>query len=78
MMVCLRFLKGAVGALHHHVHRQVSYVESGSFEITIDGKTTTLQKGDCFFVSPNLVHGVVALEDATLIDIFTPAREDFL
>ena len=78
MMVCVRFVKGAIGTLHHHIHRQVSYVESGSFEVTIDGKTTTLQKGDCFFVSPDLLHGVVALEEGTLIDIFTPAREDFL
>ena len=78
MMACVRFVQGAIGALHHHVHRQVSYIESGSFEVTIDGNKKILQKGDCFFVLPNLVHGVVALEEGTLIDIFTPAREDFL
>ena len=78
MMVCVRFVQGAVGALHHHVHRQITYIESGSFEVAIDGKKKILQKGDCFFVSPDHVHGVVALEEGTLIDIFTPAREDFL
>ena len=49
MMVCVRFAKGSVGALHHHVHRQISYVESGIFEVTIDGEKRVLQKGDCFF-----------------------------
>lgn len=78
MMVCVRFEKNAVGSLHHHIHRQVSYVESGRFEVTIDGKNQILEKGDCFFVAPNLVHGVVALEEGALVDVFTPARMDFL
>ncbi len=78
MMVCVRFVKDAVGALHHHEHRQVSYIQSGTFEVTIDGNKTILQQGDSFLVLPNLVHGVIALEAGSLIDIFTPAREDFL
>ena len=78
MMVCVRFEQGSVGNLHHHMHRQVSYVESGRFEVTIDGNITILQKGDSFFVAPDLLHGVVALEKGMLIDVFTPAREDFI
>ena len=78
MMVCVRFEKDAAGSLHHHVHRQISYVESGRFEVTIDGKKNILGQGDCFFVAPDLVHGVVALEEGILVDIFTPARKDFL
>ena len=78
MMVCVRFEKGAVGSLHHHVHRQISFVESGRFEVTIDGKKSILNQGDCFFVPPDLVHGVVALEKGTLVDVFTPARMDFI
>jgi quercetin dioxygenase-like cupin family protein len=78
MMVCVRFEKGAVGTLHHHIHRQISYVESGRFDVTINGKKSILEKGDCFFVAPDLVHGVVALEKGILVDVFTPARMDFL
>lgn len=78
MMVCVRFKKGAAGSLHHHIHRQVSYVQSGCFEITIDDKKKILKQGDCFFVKQDLVHGVVALEEGLLVDIFTPARMDFL
>lgn len=78
MMVLIQFEKGAVGSLHHHVHRQVSYVASGKFEITIDGNKKILKQGDGFFVAPDLVHGVVALEAGSLVDIFTPARQDFL
>lgn len=78
MMVVVKFEKGAIGSLHHHVHRQVSYVQSGVFEVTIDGEKQVLKQGDCFFVAPDLVHGVVALENGTLVDVFTPSRQDFL
>ena len=29
-------------------------------------------------MAPDIEHGVVALEDSVLLDIFTPVREDFL
>ncbi|MCH5687421.1 hypothetical protein LWM68_26045 [Niabella sp. W65] len=35
MMVKVKFESGAVGAMHRHPHIQVSYVESGVFELTI-------------------------------------------
>ena len=78
MMVVVRFEPGAVGALHHHPHRQVSYVAAGKFDAEIDGVKKTISAGDCFFVAPDLVHGVVALEPGVLVDVFAPAREDFL
>lgn len=78
MMVCVRFEKGAIGSLHHHVHRQISYVQEGRFEVAVDGKKKILKQGDCFFVAPDLEHGVIALEQGMLVDIFTPARKDFL
>ena len=78
MMVRVDFRKGAVGAVHHHPHRQVTYVVAGSFEAQVNGETQRLGPGDCFFVTADMPHGVVALEDGTLIDVFTPAREDFL
>ncbi len=38
MMVKVKFEKGAVGYVHDHFHSQVTYIASGEFEITIDGK----------------------------------------
>jgi quercetin dioxygenase-like cupin family protein len=78
MLVRVEFEPGAVAALHHHPHRQVSYVSSGRFEVTVDGHRAELGPGDCFFVAAGQVHGVTALDGGTLIDAFTPAREDFL
>ena len=40
------FEKGAVGALHHHPHTQITYVVSGAFAFTVDGVTRTVHAGD--------------------------------
>lgn len=78
MMVEIAFEKGAEGALHSHPHLQVSFVAEGAFEMKIGDRVTTLRKGDSYMVPANVVHGCTALEPGTLIDAFTPARQDFL
>mgnify|MGYP005872612971 CR=1 FL=1 len=78
MMVIVEFDKGAIGTAHAHPHSQVTYVHKGSFEVTIDGKKETLKTGDGFYTVPDVEHGVLALEDGALIDVFSPMREDFV
>jgi quercetin dioxygenase-like cupin family protein len=78
MLVRVDFRTGAVGKVHHHPHRQATYVVAGRFEVTIGDETTTLDAGDSFFAVADVPHGVRALDDGTLLDCFTPAREDFL
>ncbi len=78
MLVKIDFEKGAVGTMHTHPHTQSSMVVSGSFEVTIGGETRTLHGGDGYFVAPDVEHGVLCTEKGTLIDTFTPCREDFL
>lgn len=78
MLVRVVFEAGAIGTEHSHPHRQVSYVCEGAFEVTIDGQTQTLRKGDSFFVEPDLLHGAVCLEAGELLDVFAPARETFV
>ena len=78
MMVKVKFEKGGVGAIHQHPHTQVSYVESGEFEMTIGDEKRIIRKGDGFFVPPNVLHGCVCVEAGMLIDCFSPMREDFV
>ncbi|MDP3600866.1 MAG: cupin domain-containing protein [Bosea sp. (in: a-proteobacteria)] len=78
MVVRVVFEAGAVGKAHQHPHRQASYVESGVFDVTIDGQTQRLTAGDTFFVPADLVHGVTAVEAGQLIDSFTPMRKEFV
>ena len=78
MMVRVEFEKGAIGALHKHPHIQMTNIESGSFEVEINGEKRILNAGDVFYVHSNLLHGVVCLEKGVLIDVFNPMREDFV
>ena len=78
MLVKVNFDEGAVGILHEHYHSQVTYVESGEFEMKIGEETRTLKAGDAFYVVPHVWHGCVCTKPGVLLDIFSPAREDFL
>jgi quercetin dioxygenase-like cupin family protein len=78
LLVKVEFEAGAVGALHHHVHSQISYVESGEFEVTVGDEVRVLCAGDSFYAAPNVPHGVVARRAGALLDSFSPLRLDFL
>jgi len=78
MMVEVNFNKGSVGEIHAHIHEQISYIIKGSFEVNIAGKKEIIKAGDTFYIKSNALHGVLALEDSTILDVFTPQREDFL
>ena len=72
------FEKGAVGALHHHPHTQITYVVSGRFRFTIGDETREVGPGDTLLKQDGVMHGCVCLEAGILLDFFTPMREDFV
>ena len=78
MMVEVYFDKNGIGAVHTHPHEQISYIAKGSFEFEINGKKDVVKAGDTVYIESDSPHGVIALEDSLIIDIFTPQREDFL
>ncbi len=78
MLVKVEFEKGGVGALHQHYHSQITHIESGVFEVEINGEKKILTGGDGFYIPPNTIHGAVCLEAGVLIDVFSPMREDFV
>ena len=78
MLMEVQFAAGAAGYVHNHVHEQISYCVAGRFEYSLDGTTHVLAAGDSIYVPGNARHGARALEPGTLIDVFTPVREDLL
>ena len=79
MMTEVTFRKDAVGSIHSHPHEQVSYIIQGSFEFNLEGEIQTVVKGDSIYVPSDVLHGVKALEEnSVILDVFTPQREDFL
>lgn len=79
MVVAFNFEKqGAEGKLHHHPHIQSTFVKSGRFMFSVDNVKTEVGPGDSFVIPTNAEHGCVCIEPGTLIDCFTPRRDDFL
>ena len=78
MFVKVAFETGGIGTLHQHYHSQITHVESGVFEVEINGEKKILKGGDAFYIPSNLIHGCVCLEAGVLIDMFSPMREDFV
>ncbi|MEG8947039.1 cupin domain-containing protein [Rosettibacter firmus] len=79
MLTAVEFKKGAIGYVHKHPHKQVTYIVKGAFEVTIENQKKIQKAGDVFFIPSNVEHGVVSLEeDSLLIDVFNPYREDFI
>ena len=78
MAVLVDFETGAVGALYSHPHTQISYVLAGEFTYEIEGETWHLNQGDSIVVDNGKTHGCACVKAGTLLDVFTPMREDFV
>ena len=78
MIVEVNFEAGGVGSVHTHPHCQNTYVKSGRFQFTIDGEAVEVGPGDTIAFPSDIPHGTLCLEAGTLLDIFTPMREDFV
>ncbi len=63
---------------HQHPHEQILYVQSGELLLDCQGRQTPMRTGDSCAIPGGVAHGVVAITDLVALDIFTPAREDFL
>ena len=78
MLMKVAYETGGIGAAHSHHHTQMSYVESGAFEILIGDEKRVVRAGDTFYIPSNVHHSAVCVEAGMLIDVFSPMREDLV
>ncbi|MFK5746565.1 cupin domain-containing protein, partial [Escherichia coli] len=48
------------------------------FEFTIGEEKQIVTAGDTLYKAPHVMHGCICLKPGTLLDTFTPVRDDFL
>jgi quercetin dioxygenase-like cupin family protein len=77
MMIQVQLDKNGEVAAHSHHHEQITYVISGRLRFTLGDQVFELAQGDSLFIPSNVVHHVLTLEDALVLDSFSPPREDF-
>ena len=79
LMICeITLEQGSVIAAHAHPHEQITYIISGKCRYTVGEETKEVGTGDSVLIPGNVPHSIVILETMKVIDVFTPAREDFL
>lgn len=68
---------GATFPEHSHPHEQTVNVLDGRLELTVSGETYVLVPGTVFIISPHAPHSGRALERCQVLDVFSPARDDY-
>jgi quercetin dioxygenase-like cupin family protein len=72
-----RVVAGSKLPEHAHPHEQVTNVLEGQLEMTVGGQTQVCTAGMSVTIPANVPHSGVALTDCRLIDVFSPARDDY-
>ncbi|MBB6730660.1 cupin domain-containing protein [Cohnella zeiphila] len=78
MSMAIEFEAGARGAAHSHPHEQITHVIEGRLRLTVDGASHELGPGEQLFVPGGAVHSAEALKASSVLEIFSPLRDDLL
>jgi quercetin dioxygenase-like cupin family protein len=68
---------GWKGARHSHPHEQLVYVVRGRLRFSSGVESFEAEPGDSFVVPGGIEHQAAALDDAEVLDVFVPFREDY-
>jgi len=78
MVVFWSMKAGVHAAAHTHPHEQIFWMISGTMEFRLGDEKRTCRPGDLGVIPGGVEHEAWFPEDAEVIDIFAPPREDFL
>jgi quercetin dioxygenase-like cupin family protein len=74
----LHIAKGAVVPSHRHVNEQLAMVQKGALKFNLDGREILVSAGQVLAIPSGVAHGVEAIEDTDVMDLFTPRRQDWI
>ena len=63
---------------HRHSQEQIVHILKGRMRLIVEGTPHELATGQSYYLASNVPHGVETLEDTTVLDTFSPPREDYL
>ncbi len=63
---------------HSHSQEQIVHVLKGRLRLLVAGGPHELGAGEAFYLASDVPHGIETLEDTTVLDTFSPPREDYL
>ncbi len=63
---------------HAHPQEQIAHVVKGRMKMFVAGVPHEMAAGDAIYLASNVPHRVETIEDTTVIDTFSPPRDDYL
>lgn len=77
-MTEFRLDKDSILPQHRHPYEQTGYLVSGSIILYIGDKKQRMLPGDSWCIPKNVPHQAEIIEDSIALEIFAPAREDYI
>jgi quercetin dioxygenase-like cupin family protein len=80
LMLCFfKLEKDAKIPLHHHEAQQIGYVLKGKIQFMTEKNQNNFIaiKGDSYIFDSHEKHGASILNDAEVVEVFHPSREDY-
>jgi quercetin dioxygenase-like cupin family protein len=63
---------------HGHPYEQTGYLVKGHIRLTIGEVEHDVVAGDSWCIPPGVEHGARIIDDSVAVEVFSPAREDYL
>ena len=70
--------RGGIVLRHSHESEQITQVLRGVLKFAIDGREIIVREGDVLQIPSWMEHEVEVLENAFVIDVFSPVRQDWI
>ena len=78
LMAQFNIAKGSEVPTHSHPHEQTGILISGKLRFNVAGEIFDAEPGDSWCLPGDVEHSAEVLEDAVVIEVFSPVREDYL
>lgn len=70
--------RGSTLPAHSHPYEQTGYLVAGHIRVKIGAEEHDTRPGDSWCIPMDVEHGAQILEDSVAIEVFSPARPDYL
>ena len=69
---------GSVMPEHKHPQEQIIHIMAGRMKVNVGGVSHELRPGQSYYLASNVPHGVETLEKTTVLDTFSPPRDEYI
>jgi len=70
--------RGGIVPMHSHDNEQVTFVISGALKFKIENREVVVRGGEVLQIPGAVPHEVEVVEDALVVDVFSPVRQDWI